>query len=95
MQVELNRSQLPTCLIYSQLRHGRACPGHPRLLCISASKAWMPGTRPGMTRGDGNAKFNRRISGQALRMRTRCLHGRRCLPSGRVLHRRTPRYRRP
>ncbi|RJF76987.1 hypothetical protein D4Q52_03910 [Rhodopseudomonas palustris] len=31
------------------IRHGRACPGHPRLLCISVSKAWMPGTRPGMT----------------------------------------------
>ncbi|RJF74134.1 hypothetical protein D4Q52_13300 [Rhodopseudomonas palustris] len=32
-------------------RHGRACPGHPRLCCICFSKAWMPGTRPGMTRG--------------------------------------------
>src|SRR5580704_6370747 len=29
------------------LRHGRACPGHPRLRF--ASKTWMPGTRPGMT----------------------------------------------
>ncbi|RJF77768.1 hypothetical protein D4Q52_02335 [Rhodopseudomonas palustris] len=30
-------------------RHGRACPGHPRLFCVAVSKAWMPGTRPGMT----------------------------------------------
>ena len=28
-------------------RHGRACPGHPRLR--KESKTWMPGTRPGMT----------------------------------------------
>ena len=28
-------------------RHGRARPGHPRLL--PAPKTWMPGTRPGMT----------------------------------------------
>ncbi len=27
------------------LRHGRACPGHPRV----PLKTWMPGTRPGMT----------------------------------------------
>ena len=31
-------------------RHGRACPGHPRLaLRPLERKAWMPGTRPGMT----------------------------------------------
>ena len=30
----------------SSTRHGRARPGHPRL---SRSKAWMPGTSPGMT----------------------------------------------
>src|SRR5712664_1251930 len=28
-------------------RHGRACPGHPRL--DRCKKTWMPGTRPGMT----------------------------------------------
>ncbi|RJF68639.1 hypothetical protein D4Q52_21760 [Rhodopseudomonas palustris] len=33
-------------------RHGRACPGHPRLCCLSRRKAWMPGTSPGMTWGD-------------------------------------------
>ncbi|RJF70516.1 hypothetical protein D4Q52_17085 [Rhodopseudomonas palustris] len=33
-------------------RHGRACPGHPRLFCVVVSKAWMPGTRPGMTGGE-------------------------------------------
>src|SRR5262249_12057404 len=31
------------------LRHGRACPGHPRLTFPEGSKSWMPGTRPGMT----------------------------------------------
>src|SRR5260370_7080932 len=31
------------------LRHGRACPGHPRLSCCQTAKTWMPGTRPGMT----------------------------------------------
>src|SRR5438045_9634439 len=30
-------------------RHGRACPGHPRLIRSAAFKTWMPGTRPGMT----------------------------------------------
>jgi hypothetical protein len=32
-----------------RFRHGRACPGHPRLSCLSAAKTWMPGTSPGMT----------------------------------------------
>ena len=31
------------------IRHGRACPGHPRLLTWRKDKTWMPGTRPGMT----------------------------------------------
>src|SRR5882724_113377 len=30
------------------LRHGRACPGHPRFE-LSHQKTWMPGTNPGMT----------------------------------------------
>jgi hypothetical protein len=30
-------------------RHGRACPGHPRLSGSNEARAWMPGTRPGMT----------------------------------------------
>src|ERR1700730_9770452 len=30
-------------------RHGRARPGHPRILCRYVVKTWMPGTRPGMT----------------------------------------------
>ncbi|TGN84227.1 hypothetical protein EOW77_0022495 [Bradyrhizobium yuanmingense] len=29
------------------IRRGRACPGHPRL--ASGTRAWMPGTSPGMT----------------------------------------------
>ena len=29
-------------------RHGRACPGHPRLR-FEAVKTWMPGIKPGMT----------------------------------------------
>src|SRR4051812_8678603 len=28
-------------------RHGRACPGHPRLVC--SPKTWMPATSAGMT----------------------------------------------
>jgi hypothetical protein len=31
------------------IRHGRACPGHPRLSCRRRYKASMPGTSPGMT----------------------------------------------
>src|SRR5690348_8915465 len=30
------------------LRHGRACPGHPRL-AMRQRRAWMPGSSPGMT----------------------------------------------
>jgi hypothetical protein len=30
-------------------RHGRACPGHPRIAVSATRKTWMPGTRPGMT----------------------------------------------
>src|SRR3954465_12340892 len=30
------------------VRHGRACPGHPRALAPRV-RTWIPGTRPGMT----------------------------------------------
>src|SRR5215813_3793649 len=30
-------------------RHGRIYSGHPRLACCDVVKAWMPGTKPGMT----------------------------------------------
>ena len=30
-------------------RHGRACPGHPRLACFIAAKTWMRGSSPRMT----------------------------------------------
>jgi hypothetical protein len=31
-------------------RHGRACPGHPRLKIFEGLlKTWMPGIKPGMT----------------------------------------------
>src|SRR5215470_12541244 len=30
-------------------RHARIYSGHPRLACCDVVKAWMPGTRPGMT----------------------------------------------
>jgi hypothetical protein len=40
---------LSTSHVPSIHRHGRACPGHPRLSC-EPSKTWMPGTRPGMTK---------------------------------------------
>src|SRR4051794_3770154 len=33
-------------------RHGRARPGHPRLVLRLSVKTWMPGTSPGMT-GNG------------------------------------------
>jgi len=32
------------------VRHGRIYSGHPRLGGISASKAWMAGTSPAMTK---------------------------------------------
>jgi hypothetical protein len=35
--------------ISRRIRHGRACPGHPRLIFRWNEKTWMPGTRPGMT----------------------------------------------
>src|SRR5580692_3767705 len=36
------------------LRHGRACPGHPRL--ASARRLpWMPGSSPGMTKKYGGS----------------------------------------
>ena len=35
-------------------RHGRACPGHPRLRFDQEEKTWMPGTRPGMTGESGD-----------------------------------------
>src|ERR1041385_8500762 len=31
------------------MRHGRACPGRPRLSSQEPTKTWMPGTRLGMT----------------------------------------------
>jgi hypothetical protein len=32
------------------MRHGRACPGHPRLaFCSATRKTWMPATSAGMT----------------------------------------------
>ena len=34
-------------------RHGRACPGHPRLCFRPTNKTWMPGTRLGMTMSVG------------------------------------------
>jgi hypothetical protein len=37
------------------LRHGRACPGHPRLDLLHPN-SWMPGTSPGMTRESGAAQ---------------------------------------
>jgi len=30
-------------------RHGRACPGHPRLSWCNSAKTWMPATSAGMT----------------------------------------------
>jgi hypothetical protein len=36
---------------FEYCRHGRACPGHPRIWRVQESKTWMPGTSPGMTDG--------------------------------------------
>jgi hypothetical protein len=38
------------------VRHGRACPGHPRLASFEVRKTWMPGTRPGMTKNIESAR---------------------------------------
>src|SRR6266446_9142974 len=38
-------------------RHGRACPGHPRLSAATLVKTWMPGTSPGMTSFVITARF--------------------------------------
>src|SRR5262245_60085842 len=40
-------------------RHGRACPGHPRLIGIAIRKTWMRGPSPRMTRR-GFASFHLR-----------------------------------
>src|SRR5437763_16084690 len=50
-------------------RHGRACPGHPRLL--ETSKAWMPGTRPGMTKRRETTHETRRPHRKAARHQAR------------------------
>jgi hypothetical protein len=41
----------------SLFRHGRACPGHPRLSRCWPVKTWMPGTSPGMTSFAKGADF--------------------------------------
>src|SRR4051794_15426296 len=33
-------------------RHGRTCPGYPRLYSLAAARTWMPGTTPGMTKSE-------------------------------------------
>jgi hypothetical protein len=40
-------------------RHGRACPGHPRIDFVVSRKTWMPGTRPGMTKTFDAARIAR------------------------------------
>src|SRR5512143_2591219 len=41
----------PTChnVPPAYFRHGRACPGHPRLWLHYSLKTWTPGTSPGVT----------------------------------------------
>src|SRR5262245_39403696 len=39
-------------------RHGRACPGHPRLAGSYRRKTWMPGPRPGMTEKQMGAPYS-------------------------------------
>jgi hypothetical protein len=40
------------------LRHGRVCPGHPRLSNRNTAKAWMPGSSPGMTTVSAEGRSN-------------------------------------
>src|SRR4051812_39758427 len=43
---------------YSEVRHARPCAGHPRLVALQASKAWMAGTRPGHDGGGVNPRVH-------------------------------------
>ena len=52
-------------------RHGRACPGHPRLVANRSSKTWMPGTRPGMTEKNHKSSTSRAGSSRHSFTRTR------------------------
>jgi hypothetical protein len=54
---------LPTIAFdtHTSTRHGRACPGDPRLSCRESVKTWMPGTRPGMTCGEVACSSIRRL----------------------------------
>jgi nitronate monooxygenase len=46
----------------SLIRHGRACPGHPRLIALELLKTWTPGTSPGVTeKSDGVGASNCRL----------------------------------
>jgi hypothetical protein len=57
----------PTIRKRITFRHGRACPGHPRLSCSIGTKTWMPGTRPGMTSFKVRPDFAGCIFSQTLR----------------------------
>ncbi len=54
---EFRRDVQPTHRRIGIPRHGRACPGHPRLATRRARKTWMPGTSPGMTMNGGVARY--------------------------------------
>ncbi|RTM12122.1 MAG: hypothetical protein EKK33_18270 [Bradyrhizobiaceae bacterium] len=45
--------------IWQLRRHGRACPGHPRIATCH-DRTWMPGTSPGMTSSGGATSSRRR-----------------------------------
>src|SRR4051794_6560412 len=45
----LLRADVPSIhVLFRTIRHGRACPGHPRSFPPRA-RTWIPGTRPGKT----------------------------------------------
>jgi hypothetical protein len=54
---------------YDEIRHARACPGHPRLNGIAAGKTWMAGTSPAMTRRDSRSVIARSEAIQNLSFR--------------------------
>src|SRR5689334_12872842 len=49
------------------LRHARPCAGHPRLKTASASKTWMAGTSPAMTKGEACCAASEERAGECWR----------------------------
>ena len=56
---QISSKQVIACQARNHLAacHGRARPGHPRLWRFERRKAWMRGTSPRMTVGEGRAQY--------------------------------------